>query len=113
MLRLSHAVFPEEDQIILTPEGTLKLVSVSFLAFISILAPDKIVYYSELTPNPKEIRSEIAKYMDPLYISELIPVRRLKRYQLPGTMIRCLEVMKYDRDNPAWWGDPGHLKEKG
>ena len=89
-----------------TPEGTLQIVTAALLSYISTIAPEKIVYYSEMNPDPQEVREELSKYIDQAYIPELIHVNRLKRYQLPGTMIRCLEVMKFDEENPDWWKDP-------
>jgi hypothetical protein len=100
---LTDAVYPDSAEMVRTPEGALRIISMSMLAYITTIAPEKIVYYSALTPDPEEIRKELAKYISPDYIPEIIHVNRLKRYQLPGTMIRCLEVMKYDQANPGWW----------
>lgn len=89
-----------------TPEGSLQVLTAALLAYISTIAPEKIVYYAEMNPDPEEVRKELSKYIDDAYIPELIHVNRLKRYQLPGTMIRCLEVMKFDEENPDWWKNP-------
>lgn len=96
----------DTKNLIHTPEGTLQIVTAALLSYISTIAPEKIVYYSEMNPDPLEVRRELSKYIDDAYIPELIHVNRLKRYQLPGTMIRCLEVMKYDQENPEWWKYP-------
>ncbi|MEE8808777.1 MAG: ROK family protein [Lactimicrobium sp.] len=94
MHHLLKAYCPDLNHDDITPDTDLKMLSISCLCLISTLAPDKIVYYCELCPNPEEVRTALSKYIEPSYIPEIIHVNRLKRYQLPGTMIRCLEVLQ-------------------
>lgn len=96
----------DTEKIVHTPEGCLQIITAALLSYISTIAPEKIVYYAEMNPDTEEVRKELSRYIDDAYIPELIHVNRLKRYQLPGTMIRCLEVMKFDEDNPGWWKNP-------
>lgn len=77
----------------LTPEGAMEIVCRGLLAYICTMAPEKIVLYSDLTPNTDEIRNHLAAYIDPEYIPEIEHVYSLKSYMMPGVMQRCLEVM--------------------
>ena len=86
-----HKYVENADERIFLPEGAMEVVGTALLAFISTMAPEKIILYSELTPNPEEIRSYIAQYIDPKYIPEITMVTHLKMYMLPGAMIHCLE----------------------
>ncbi len=85
-----------------SPEGQLEIVSKALLTIIQTISPDKIIVYSEMTPDMEEMRQELLKYIEKDYIPELIHVRRLKRYMMPGTMIRCLELLKADNAKPGW-----------
>ena len=76
------------------PAEVLETVLYQCLAYISIIAPEKIVIFSDLTPDMEELRNAIAKYIDPLCIPELIHVHRIKRYMMIGMMIRCLQYLK-------------------
>ena len=93
MHHLLKAFCPNISSDNITPESTRQLLVISILSLISTLAPARIVYYCELCPDPDEICNALAEYIEPAYIPEIIHVNRLKRYQLPGTMIRCLEVL--------------------
>ncbi len=85
-----------------SPEGSLEIVSKALLSIIQTISPDKLVIYSEMTPNMDEMKMELEKYIEADYIPELVHVRRLKRYMMPGTMIRCLTLLKQDNAKPGW-----------
>ncbi len=83
----------------LTPEGAMEVVTTGLLAFITTMAPEKIVLYSELTPNVNEIKAELAKALQEDFLPEIEHVDRLKTYMLPGAMIHALDVFA---EMPDW-----------
>ena len=83
----------------LTPEGAMEVVTKGLLAFITTMAPEKIILYSELTPNVDEIQEELAKALQKEFLPEIEHVSRLKTYMLPGAMIHALDVF---HEMPEW-----------
>lgn len=83
------------------PENAMKLVSIALHTCICSYAPEKIVLYSELTPDTEEIRYELSRSIDSSLIPEIIHTRELKGYILPGMMIRCLQIIKEHVGNPG------------
>ena len=83
----------DAEKKIMTPEGAMEVVCAGLLSYICTVAPQKIVLYSDLTPNTEEIREYLGRYVDPGYIPEIEHVDRLKTYMMPGTMQRCLQVI--------------------
>lgn len=98
---LTHYLYPDGESLIRTPEGALKMITAGLLAYISVLAPEKIILYSVLTPDMDAIRRELEKYIDPEYIPELIHVEMLKTYMMPGALIYALDVFERRKD----WAD--------
>ncbi len=87
------AFVQDPEKKIMDPEGAMEIVCAGLLPCISFLAPERIVLYSVLTPDPEEIRRYLSRYVDPAYIPEIEHVDHLKTYMLPGIMKRCLEVL--------------------
>lgn len=85
-----------------TPEGVLELVTTGLLAYISTIAPKKIVLYSKLTPNPQEIHDALRAKISDQYIPEIVHTPGVKRYILPGAMVHCLEVLENYRVSSDW-----------
>lgn len=99
--RITYLMMPDADAKTSSPEGMMEIVSNNIIALMGTIAPDKIVIYSEMTPDMEALRELIAKREDPVYIPELVHVTHLKRYMMPGTMIRCLELIKQGRVTPG------------
>ena len=106
---LTEAVVRRSEQKIQTPEGAMEIVGKALLAYIAVLAPEKIVIYSELTPDMEAMREWLGKYVSDEYIPELIHVVHLKEFMLAGAMIHALEILGKD---PSSYIDnrPGHEK---
>lgn len=96
-----NAVVENGEQKIMTPEGALEIVGKSLLGYIAILAPEKIVIYSELTPDMQALYDYLKQYTAEEYIPELIHVTHLKEYMIPGAMIHALEILEKDPDSFA------------
>lgn len=101
--RLIPAMVEKPEIRINDPAGALEIVSKELLAFITAAAPEKIVLYSELTPDVSEIRREIGKYIDEDYIPEIIWTDRLKTFILPGAMIHALDVLRRLELDPEYY----------
>ena len=93
-----EAIVNDPENKILTPEGAMEIVGKSVLTYISVLAPEKIVIYSVLTPDMDHLREYLRQYVAEEYIPELVHVRHLKEYMIPGAMIHALEVLQNDPD---------------
>ena len=91
---LLSVMCPDLKDPLYSPSDVLHAVLCQCLAYITTIAPEKIVIFSDLTPDMEELRNAIAKYIDPLCIPELIHVHRIKRYMMIGMMIRCLQYLK-------------------
>lgn len=85
------------------PEDAMKLVSIALQGCISVLAPEKIVLYSELTPDTEEIRKELEQYIDEEFIPEIIRTPHLKSYMLHGTMVRCIAILDKHKNDPDYF----------
>lgn len=85
---------PDLKDPLYSPDEVLQAVMSQCLAYISTIAPEKIVIFSDLTPDMDELHNALAKHIDPLCLPELIHVRRIKRYMMIGMMIRCLQYLK-------------------
>ena len=101
--RLIPAMVEEPEKKIFDPAGALEIVSKQILAFIASSAPEKIVLYSELTPDTDEIREYLSQYIEETYIPEIIWTDRLKTYILPGAMIHALDVLKRLEIDPDYY----------
>lgn len=91
---LIQRMLPEVKDPVYSPDAALRAVTSSLLAYITVLAPEKIVVFSDLTPDMEEVKRELEKYVDAAYLPQLVHVGRLKRYMMAGTMIRCLEFLQ-------------------
>ena len=85
---------PDLSDTFYDPDDALRTVTCQCLSYISTIAPEKIVIYSNLTPDTEELRKALCRYVDSAYVPELIHVRRIKRYMMIGMMIRCLQYLK-------------------
>jgi cellobiose-specific phosphotransferase system component IIB len=74
------------DDKINTPKGAMEIVVRGLLAFICTSAPKKIVLYSQLTPDAKEVREELHRYVPDEYIPSITIASHLKEYLLPGLL---------------------------
>ena len=74
------------DDKINTPKGAMEIVVTGLLAFICTSAPKKIVLYSQLTPDAKEVREELHRYVPDEYIPSITIAYDLKEYLLPGLL---------------------------
>lgn len=101
--RLVPAMTEHAETAIFDPQGALEIVSKQLLALITIAAPEKIVLYSELTPETEEIRKYLSGYIPEEYIPEIIWTDSLKSYLLPGAMIHALEVLRRLRQDPEYY----------
>ncbi len=101
--RLVPAMVEEPEKKIFDPAGALEIVSKQLLAFIATQAPEKIVLYSELTPDTEEIREYLRQYIEDNYIPEIIWTDRLKTFILPGAMIHALDVLKRLEIDPDYY----------
>ena len=101
--RLVPAMTEHPETAIFDPLGALEIVSKQLLALITVAAPEKIVLYSELTPEPQEIRKYLSDYIAEEYIPEIIWTDSLKRYLLPGAMIHALEVLRRLGRDPEYY----------
>ena len=101
--RLVPAMVEDPEIKIHDPEGALEIISKQVLAFITTIAPEKIVLYSELTPDTGEIREYLKNYVEEKYIPELIWTDRLKTFILPGAMIHALDVLKRLEIDPDYY----------
>ena len=93
---LVNAAVENADDKILSPEGAMEIVGKSVLAYAALLAPEKIVIYSDLTPDMQALREYVAQFWTDKYIPELIHVDSLKEYMLTGAMIHALELLNKD-----------------
>ena len=93
---LIEAVVENGKQKTQTPEGMLEIVGKAMLSYISILAPEKIVYYCDLLPDPEVLRTWLRQYVTEDYIPSIIHVTHIKEYMVPGAMIHALEVLGKD-----------------
>ena len=91
---LLSVMCPDLKDPLYSPSDVLHAVLCQCLAYITTIAPEKIVIFSDLTPDMEELRSALEKFIDPLCIPELIHVHRIKRYMMIGMMIRCLQYLK-------------------
>lgn len=87
------AVVDDKDEKILTPEGATEIVSKALLSYSALMATDKVVMYSELTPDMNVFREYLRQYMQEEFIPELVHVVHLKDYMLSGAMIHALEIL--------------------
>ena len=94
-----RAFVDHPDDKIMTPEGAMEVVCAGLISYIAAIAPEKIILYSELTPNVDEIKAYISRSVDEKYIPDIRHVTRLKKYMLPGAMIHCMDVFK---EMPEW-----------
>ena len=92
---LIQYALPEED---LTPEAANRQVVLTILAYISTIAPEKMVIYNQLTPDMEEIRKELLKYTEEQYIPALISVQHIKKYMMRGLMGYCLTQLNRGED---------------
>lgn len=90
---------PNFEEKVMSPEGTMEIITTLLLAVITVHAPEKIIIYSEKTPNMEEIHDELAKYIDSTYIPAFEYTRSVKYYMMPGIFIRCLEIIS----DPERW----------
>ena len=93
---LIKAVVENADDRIMSPEGAMEIVGKSVLAYATLLAPEKVVIYSDLTPDMQALREYVAQFWTDEYIPELIHVNSLKEYMLTGAMIHALELLNKD-----------------
>ena len=107
---LTEAVVRRSEQKIQTPEGAMEIVGKALLAYIAVIAPEKIVVYSELTPDMEAMREWLGKYVADEYIPELIHVTHLKEFMLAGAMIHALEILGRD---PSMYIEEGAASENG
>lgn len=106
--RLIKAVVDEPEKKIFEPEGALEIVSKALLAFITTLAPEKLIVYSALTPDVSKIRDVLKEYIEEEFIPEIIWTDVLKTYILPGALIHALDVLKRLERDPLYYK---HLEE--
>lgn len=66
-------------------------------ASIAIIDPEVILLRSVLTPDTKELREELKKYMNEKDIPDLIYIRDISEYALLGTMLWGLEKLKKEK----------------
>ena len=93
---LINASVENADEKIMTPEGAMEIVGKAVLAYSSLLAPEKVVIYSDLTPDMEALKEYVTQFWTDEYIPELIHVDSLKEYMLTGAMIHALELLNKD-----------------
>ncbi len=80
-----------------TPEGCVKLIETALYAYICTIAPEKFVVYSELLPETDDVKEALMQHMPEEYIPEIVRVESLKKFMLPGMMIRCLKALTSEK----------------
>jgi len=86
LMPLLTCVINDPESKIVTPEGMMEVVVKGLLSFICTSAPEYIVLYSQMTPDPMAIRKELSKYVSSEYIPHIEIVSRLKGYILLGLL---------------------------
>lgn len=86
LMPLLTCVIDNPESKILTSEGMMEVVVKGLLSFICTSAPEYIVLYSQMTPDPMAIRNELSKYVPAEYIPHIEIVSRLKGYILLGLL---------------------------
>jgi len=76
---------------ILVPDGAMEIVALGLTSFICTVSPQKIVLYSELTPDASEVKKELAKNIPEEYIPEIEVVTHLKMWMLTGLLAYGLQ----------------------
>lgn len=80
------------ENLSMTPEGTIELVSKTILSIISVISPEIIALYSDLITDVEELKKVLKDYIPEEYIPDIIKVNDLKEYILLGQMISCLQL---------------------
>lgn len=77
-----------------TPEGTLELVTKTLLSVIALISPDVLVVTCMLIPDVNVLKKELEKYLDKVYIPEIVKVTDMQKYIHYGLLYQCVEALK-------------------
>ncbi|MBO6047243.1 MAG: ROK family protein, partial [Erysipelotrichaceae bacterium] len=80
-----------------TVEGTARLIAISLVPVIALLAPDAIVINCVMLPDTKLLKDILMHYFPERFLPDLIKVNALSDYMLIGTMVSCAKS-HYEHD---------------
>ncbi|MCR5794452.1 MAG: ROK family protein [Solobacterium sp.] len=89
----------DPQELMLTPEGTLEVVTKYLLSIICTFDPEQIVIYCDMVPDPGELKKSLTQYILEKYIPELVKVSSVYEYMFTGGMMECIEHRMEEKDH--------------
>ena len=82
----------ELDELRQSVEGATRIIAVSLLPVIALLAPEAIIINCVMMPDTELLKTMLKEYLPEHFLPDLIKVTPLNDYMLLGTMVSCVNA---------------------